>query len=104
MVETGATATRQPSPRLHFLRLAQLLFEKLALADVLGHHQADSPSSVCQFVRDAFDLNHLAVFLAMLAMTMLETFVRDLFHLIKISCPFLLRAKVENAHFFKFIQ
>ena len=104
IVEIVGDAPRQASHCLHFLRLAKLLFEKLTFANILGHHQADSPPRVFQFVRNSFDLNHLAIFLAMLPMAMIMAFVRNLLQLFKISCSFLLWAKVENAHSLEFIQ
>src|SRR5712692_1983720 len=97
-------AARQASHRLHFLGLAELLFEKMTFAEVLGNHKADSPSCVFQFVRNEFDLDNFAVFLAMLPIAMREADVRHLLLWIKISRSFFLWAKVENGHAFELIQ
>src|SRR5207245_11659862 len=104
IVEIVGNAARQSPHRLHFLRLAELLLEEMAFAEVLGHNEADSPPSVFQFVRNSFNLDHFAVFLAMLPIAMIKPVGRNLFQLIKISSSFLLRAKFKRGHAFELIQ
>src|SRR5260370_35629442 len=78
IIEIMGYSARQASHRLHFLRLAELLFELMALADVLRHDQAHAPSGGFQFVRNAFHLDDLAVLLAMLRIAGSQTAARDL--------------------------
>ena len=104
IVEIVRNAARQSPHRLHFLRLAELLLEEMAFAEVLGYNEADSPPSVFQFVRNSFNLDHFAVSLTMLPIAMIKPVGRNLFQLIKISSSFLLRAKFKRGHAFELIQ
>jgi len=52
LLKCGQRPRSVPLP--HFLRLAELLFEKLTFANILGHHRRLA-SCVFQFVRNSFD-------------------------------------------------
>ena len=65
IVEIVSDAAREPADRFHFLGLAQLFFEGVAFADVLGDNQPHRTAVVIETVRDRFHFENPAVFLAM---------------------------------------
>ena len=52
----------QTSDGFHFLCLAKLFFEQLALADILRDYQMDGAAGIFQLVSDDFGIDHFSIF------------------------------------------
>ena len=62
IVEVVRDAAGKAADGFHFLRLAELIFEELALADVLRDDEVDGAAGVFEAMRDDFGVDELAVF------------------------------------------
>ena len=62
IIEVVRDTTGEAADGFHFLCLAQLIFEKLALADVLRNDEIDGTACVFEAMGDDFGVDDLAVF------------------------------------------
>src|SRR5260370_17212695 len=97
-------AAWQATDGLHLLRLAELLFEKMAFADVLGDHQADLLPRVFQLVGCDFDFEDLSVFLSVLPIALITPGPAPLLGMFKKFDFFFFAPNVQNLLPFKFIM
>jgi hypothetical protein len=70
IVEIVRHSAGQPPNRFHFLRLTKLLFQKMALADVLRHNEPHSPPGIVKLMGDQLDLKKFSTLLAVFAYTL----------------------------------
>ena len=103
LLKSWATPPARRPDRFHFLRLAQLLFEKLALADVLRDHQADGAARVFQLVRDDIDFEALAILALVTPVAVMAAVLFPFFDMLGKRRFVAVRANVAEGHAAKII-
>src|SRR5580658_8689122 len=95
-------AAGQASDGFHFLCLAKLFFEQLALADILRNHQMDGAACIFQLVSDDFGIDHFSIFANVLPVSLVLLVALRLANVLEESALFASQANVQNGHTFEF--
>src|SRR5712692_3195328 len=91
-------APRKASHSLHLLRLAELLLEKLPLADVLGYHKTDTLPRVIQFVANNLNLDNFSVLFPVLRIAVKTPCTTPLLQFFEVSLLFFFGTNVKDGH------